>query len=80
MGDMREYGEAMNAYHKERKARNLAQADPSGWTQRTPYHWQRDLNGKVVDYWPSRNKWRYEGRTRVGDIVGWLRKREHQIT
>lgn len=60
---------------KERKARNLAKADPTGWTQHTELHWSRTLNGKRLDYWPSRNKFQYEGRVMTGDVDGFIRKR-----
>lgn len=75
MGDMREYGQAMKAHNKERRTRNLEAADPEGWTQRTEYHWQRDLMGDTVDYWPSRNKWRWRNKTRCGNVKPWLAKK-----
>lgn len=49
------------AWDKERKRRNLASADSSGWTVHTEHHWSRDLNGSRLDYWPSRNKFQYKG-------------------
>lgn len=80
MGDAHEVYKIIREEDKERKARNLAAADPEGWDKRSEFHWQRTLAGEVIDYWPSRNKWRYQGKTRVGDIKGWLRKKERQIT
>ena len=75
MGDMREVFDDMRQHDRERKARNLAKADPSGWTVHTDYHWSRDLNGKRLDYWPSKNKFQYDGRIMCGDINGFIRKR-----
>lgn len=76
MGDMREVFDAMRERDKERKQRNLAAADPTGWTQHTEYHWSRQLNGKRLDYWPSRNKFQYQGRVMAGDVVGFIKKRD----
>lgn len=74
MGDMGETFNAMKAADKERRHRNLQSADPAGWTQHTPYHWSRQLNGKRLDYWPTRNKFRYDGRVRIGDVKSFIRK------
>lgn len=61
---------------KAARQRNLDAADPTGWLQHTPYHWSRYIDGKKLDYWPSRRKWMYEGRVMNGDIEGFIRKRE----
>ena len=76
MGDMAEVFNAMREADKERKALNFSKADPTGWTKHTEYHWSRKLNGKRLDYWPSRNKFQYEGRVMCGDVQGFIRKRE----
>ena len=36
------------------------------WTRHTEHHWSRMVNGKKLDYWPSRKKWQYEGRVSRG--------------
>jgi len=77
MGDMVEDFKLLKQRDKERRERNWRNADSEGWTQHTPYHWSRQLNGKRLDYWPSRNKFQYDGgRVMVGDVVGFIRKRE----
>ena len=76
MGDMAEVFNAWKEQDKERKKRNLENADDTGWNKHTEYHWSRDLNGKRLDYWPSRNKFQYEGKVMCGDIAGFIRKRE----
>ena len=43
MGDMGEVFNAMREMDAERRSRNLAAADPTGWTIHTEYHWSRDL-------------------------------------
>lgn len=63
----------MSAYFKGKfdadRARFLsaAQSDDDGkWAKHTEYHWSRTVNGKRLDYWPSRKKWQYEGRVTRG--------------
>lgn len=60
----------------QRKQRNLEKADPDGWEKHTQWHWSRDLNGHRLDYWPSRNKFQYQGKTICGDVKGFIRNRE----
>ena len=73
MGDMREIFNAMREQDKKRKAQNLSAADPTGWTVHTNTHWSRELCGHRLDYWPSRNKFRWKGKTYCGDVVGFIR-------
>lgn len=75
MGDMGEIFRDMREADKERKKRNLAAANPEGWTIHTDFHWSRDLNGKRLDYWPSRNKFQYNGKVMCGDVEGFYKKR-----
>lgn len=75
MGDMGEIFNAMREMDRERKERNLAAADPAGWTVHTPWHWSRDLAGSRLDYWPSRNKFQWQGKVMCGDVQGFIRKR-----
>lgn len=44
-------------------------ADDGGWTKHTKYHWSRTVNGKRLDYWPSRKKYQYDGQIRRGDVM-----------
>ena len=76
MGDMGEIFNAMRESDKARRHKNLEAADPSGWTIHASTHWSRDLNGHRLDYWPSRNKFRYKNRTYTGDVKGFIRNRE----
>ena len=75
MGDMAEDFKALTKIIKKRKQDNLKKANPDGWKIHTPYHWSRDLNGSRLDYWPSANKFQYEGRLHVGGIEGFIKKR-----
>lgn len=81
MGDMREVFDDMRQHDKERRERNLRKSledvySLGNWICHTEYHWSRDLNGKRLDYWPSRNKFQYDGKVMVGDIIGFIKNRE----
>lgn len=78
MGDMREVFDAMREMDKERREDNLAKADPTGWEKHTDYHWSRTLDGKRLDYWPSKKKFQYDGRIHTGGIEGFIDKRLKQ--
>ena len=79
MGDMGDIFRAMKDTDKERKKRNLENANPKGWTEHTEYHWSRTLQGKRLDYWPSRNKFQHNNKIMVGDVEGYIRKRTKQM-
>lgn len=54
------------------RAQFLAQAnsnDDGGWTKHTEYHWSRIVNGKRMDYWPSRKKFQWDGKVRRVDVM-----------
>lgn len=74
--DMAEVFNIMREQDRERRERNLKNANPEGWTIHTEYHWSRTLNGKKLQYWPSRNKFMYNGRVMCGDVEGFIRNRE----
>jgi hypothetical protein len=61
---------------KQRRNNNRASADQTGWTVHTDHHWSMMLNGKRLDYWPSRNKFQYSGRVMVGDVIGFIKNRQ----
>ena len=78
MGDVGDDYKALKELNDERKKRNLESASKDGWYLHTEYHWSRTLNGKRLDYWPSRNKWQYDGRVMCGDVVAFINKRTMQ--
>jgi len=78
MGDMREDFDALKAHNKARKEKNLQSANPEGWTVHTPYHWTRKLNGKHLDYWPSKNKFMYQNNVMHGNVSAFIAKRENK--
>lgn len=76
MGDLSDDYKYMKELNNDRKKRNIESASRDGWNLHTEYHWSRELNGKRLDYWPSRNKFQYDGRVMCGDVVGFIKKRE----
>lgn len=77
MGDEGDYWRDVKVAERKRKDRNLAaaQSSPQSWTKHTDYHWSMTLAGKRLDYWPSRNKFQYEGRVMTGNVEQFIFKR-----
>lgn len=48
--------------------------DDGGWKVHTKWHWSRYVNGKKLDYWPSRMKFQYDGKVRRGDVYRFIAK------
>jgi len=46
--------------------------DDGGWTKHTEYHWSRTVNGKRMDYWPSRKKFQYNGQVKRGNVMRFI--------
>ena len=74
-GDMGDFWRDMRTSDKKRRYDNLSKADPVGWVKHTDYHWSRVLNDNRLDYWPSRNKFQYQGKVYCGDVVGFIKNR-----
>ena len=53
---------AMKEARKEKKAARLDAANPDGWTQHTPYHWSRIIDGEKLNYWPSTGLCMYKNK------------------
>lgn len=68
MGDVGEDYKLMDKLNKERKKKNLEEASKDGWNLHTKWHWSRTINGKRMDYWPSKRKFQYNGKIIVGDV------------
>ncbi len=44
-------------------ASNLDPSSIEHWKQCSSYHMQYNLNGEILDYWPSKNKFRFNNET-----------------
>ena len=85
MTDRDPFWDALKEYKKEKfnadrqRALDKAQADDDGgWTKHTEYHWSRMLNGKRLDYWPSRKKFMLTGwkQAKRGDVMKLVREQQ----
>lgn len=79
MGDMREVFDDMREHSRRRRKRNMEVANPAGWMLHTQWHWSRILDGYRLDYWPSKNKWKYKGKIEQGDIIGFIKRRDPEF-
>jgi hypothetical protein len=44
------------------------------WIKHTEHHWQTEVDGDILDYWPSKRKWRFRGVTQTGTVERFIRK------
>lgn len=82
--DIREMRSQMRRKRTEEAGISLAPSTPGGegWTRHTPHHYSRTLAGKRLDYWPSTNRWQWDGRIIRGaprDLNSFIRNRESAI-
>lgn len=74
VGDM--WREVVQTRRIQRKrALDLAKQKPEGWTVHTEYHWSRTFQGERLDYWPSKGKWRWKGKTMTGRVDEFINAR-----
>lgn len=73
--DMGEYFRDLKEHYRKRREENWRKADPTGWTVHSPYHWQQRLLGDLLDYWPTRNKWRWRNKTYHGNVREFINAR-----
>ena len=77
MGDMGDTFNAMKEADKERRNKNLAQADTAGFKKHTEYHYSCNLKGERLDYWPSKNKWRWKNKIYHGSVKNFIKTRDN---
>jgi len=77
VGDMAHVFREWSKLDKERKRRNLKNAERSTlkWMKHTKYHWSIMVGEDRLDYWPSRDKFRYKGHTYHGGVDGFVRRK-----
>ncbi len=77
MGDMGEIFRGMTEADRQRRYRNLDKAKESKlpWIKHTEWHWSLDLCGDRLDYWPTKNKFRWRRHTYQGGVEGFIKKR-----
>lgn len=62
------------AINQRTQEKSLIKASKEGWHLYSPYHWSRSLNGKRLDYWPTKSKFMYEGQIITGDVAEFIKK------
>ena len=85
MGDMADIWRDIKAYWRVKRNKNLKEAKATIlngvlFTKHTEYHYslRYPLQGERLDYWPSRNKWRWKNRNYTGtphDLQQFVSKR-----
>ncbi len=78
MGDMGDFFNDLKEHNKARRHKNLEEAQKSeiDWTKHTPWHWSITLQDDRLDYWPTKNKFRWRNRTYHGTVDAFIRKRQ----
>jgi hypothetical protein len=79
MGDIGEYWREHREYRSKKSLENFMQADVSGWNQYSILHWHRDLLGERLEFWPTKKKWRYKGKTMTGNVNEFIAKIERGV-
>ncbi len=74
MSEVGEDYKALRELNAAKRRRNLENASREGWNLHTEYHWSRTINGKRLDYWPSKNKWQFNGKVMCGDVLAFIKK------
>jgi hypothetical protein len=91
MGDLGDYWREHRAYLKSRGIRRggsrraatfvklLKRHRDLGFEAKSEWHWQTKVDGDLLDYWPSKNKWRWRGETKTApwpDIAAFIKAHE----
>jgi len=78
MSDMGEIFRDMRDADKKRRAENLANAlnHKDRFRICSAYHWQYELQDDLLDYYPTKNKWRWRNKNYHGDVIGFISNRE----
>lgn len=82
MGDMfREMREEKQARRHANlvEAEQSLEADRDMWTQHNSHHYSLMLQGKKLQYWPSANRWNWNGKSFTGkyhDLKAFIRNRQ----
>lgn len=78
MGDMGDYWRERDEYLKSKgisrsrpyqrvdKVKFRKRHEAAGFRQCTEWHWQTKIGTDLLDYWPSKQKWRFKDETRMG--------------
>lgn len=48
------------------------------WKVCSPHHRQTRIDGELLDYWPTKDKWRFDGQTYYGDVREFVRDKAYE--
>lgn len=66
MGDVGEIFREVRKRTQAHRVRMLERANLEGWTRHTDYHYSMVIEGKRLEWWPSRGKARHDGEMIYG--------------
>lgn len=66
MGDMGDLWVGHREAVQKHRAQKLAEADTTGWTPHSPYHFSRLVDGVRIEWWPSGGKAKFGPRMVYG--------------
>lgn len=49
------------------------------WKMCSEHHGQLRIDGEILDYWPTRDKWRFKEKTWYGNVYEFIRDREYEV-
>lgn len=76
-GDVKKYYWACwtdNAFNDGTSWIRITRKPKAEWRICSPYHKQATVAGEIIDWWPSKNKYRFRGQTHRGDPNKVMRK------
>lgn len=60
--------------NQKKQEKSCIKVSKQEWHLYSPYHWSRTLNGKRLDYWPTKSKFQYDGKIVTGDVYDFISK------
>lgn len=49
------------------------------WKACSQYHMQLRIDGELLDYWPTKHKWRFNQQLYYGDVREFVRDRNYEL-
>lgn len=71
--------EELRAERKRKRAARRAAFNPGeGWKRCNDSHWQYNLLGDLLNYWPGPMKWQWRGKMMTGEVEKFIQNREKE--
>ena len=62
-----------------RKDKSKPRKKPVKWESKQPDHWQYRIDGRLLDYWPTKHTWMFAGKKWYGDVEIFVRDKEYEL-